>query len=85
MFEEDTVDIACPNCERRNSIAVREFEATAEAHFVCSGCGAAVKIEGDEFRQRLEQVRSELAQLERDADKEARRKAGRPRKGDYQI
>jgi formate dehydrogenase maturation protein FdhE len=85
MFEDETVDIACPNCGHRNSILVREFEESAETHFVCQSCKAGVKIEANEFRHRLEQVREELESLERDAARESKRKAKRPRKGDFQI
>jgi transcription initiation factor IIE alpha subunit len=85
MFEDDTIDIACPNCGRKRSILVREFEEAAESHFTCDGCGVGVKIEGDEFRQRLDQVRKELEQLKREAGKKAKRNPARPRKGDFQI
>ena len=53
MFEDETVDIACPNCSRKNSILVREFEASSEARITCQHCGAIVKVEADEFRRRL--------------------------------
>lgn len=85
MFEDETVDIACPNCGYKNSILVREFEKSAETHFVCESCKAGVKIEANEFRHRLEQVREELESLERDAARESKRKGKRPRKGDFQI
>jgi peptide subunit release factor 1 (eRF1) len=84
MFEDETVDIACPKCGHKNPILVREFEQNAPAHFACAGCGVGLKIDADEFRGRLEQVRKELEELEREAD-EARRKTRRPRKGDFQI
>ena len=29
MFEDDTVDIACPKCGHKNSLLVREFEESA--------------------------------------------------------
>jgi transposase-like protein len=85
MFEDDTIDIACPNCRRTHSILVREFEEGAESHFICDSCGARVKIEGDEFRQRIEQVRKELEQLKREAGRKAKVNPRRPRKGDFQI
>ncbi len=81
MFEDETVDIACPKCGHKNSILVSEFEQNAEAHFACAGCGVGLKIDGDEFRGRLEQVRKELDEIERDA----KRKTKRPRKDDFQI
>jgi hypothetical protein len=67
-----------------NSIIVHEFEAHAEIHFVCVGCKVGVRIEANEFRQRLNQVRDELAELERAAASEAK-KGKRPKKGDFQI
>lgn len=85
MFEDDTVDVACPKCGHRNSILVREFEEHAETHFVCASCKAGVKIEANEFRERLEQVRKELTSLERAAARETKKKSKRPRKGDFQI
>jgi DNA-directed RNA polymerase subunit RPC12/RpoP len=84
MFEDETVDVACPKCGHLNSILVHEFEERAETQFVCVGCKAGVRIEANEFRQRLGQVRDELAELEREAAREAK-KGKRPKKGDFQI
>jgi hypothetical protein len=84
MFEDDTVDVACPKCGHLNSILVHEFEASAETHFICVGCKSGVRIEAKEFRAHLSQVRDELAELERDAAREAR-KGPKPKKGDFQI
>ncbi len=81
MFEDDTVDIACPKCGHKNSILVREFKESAQTHFVCQACHVGVRIEAEEFRQRLDQVLKEVQDLER----EAKRPAKRPRKGDFQI
>jgi DNA-directed RNA polymerase subunit RPC12/RpoP len=84
MFEDETVDIACPKCGHLNSILVHEFEEHAETHFVCIGCKVGVRVEANEFRQRLSQVRDELKELERGAAREA--KKGRlPKKGGFQI
>lgn len=84
MFEDETVDIACPKCGHLNAILVHEFEERAETHFVCVGCKAGVRVEANEFRQRLSQVRDELKELERGAAREA--KKGRlPKKGGFQI
>jgi hypothetical protein len=85
MFEDETVDIPCPKCGRKNSILVREFEETAETHFVCVGCQAGVRIEAKEFHDRLARVREELEDLERAAARATRTKGKRPRKGDFQI
>jgi DNA-directed RNA polymerase subunit RPC12/RpoP len=85
MFEDDTVDIACPKCGHKNSILVREFEESAETHFICSNCQVGVKIKAEEFRQRLDQVIKEVQDLEREAARESKRPAKRPRKGDFQI
>lgn len=85
MFEDETIDVECPSCGHKNSILVREFEESAETHFVCVGCKAGVKIEANEFRHRLEQVREELEELERQAALETKPKTKRPRKGDFQI
>ena len=70
MFEDDTVDIACPKCGHKNSLLVREFEESAETHFVCQNCKVGVKIEANEFRQRLDQVLKEVQDLEREAARE---------------
>jgi len=85
MFEDDTVDIACPKCGHKNSLLVREFEESAETHFVCQNCKVGVKIEAKEFRQRLDQVLKEVQDLEREAARDSKRTPKRPRKGDFQI
>ena len=84
MFEDETVDVACPKCGHLNSILVHEFEESAETHFVCVGCNVGVRIEAKEFRQRLGQVRDELAELERGAARDAM-KGKRPKKDDFEI
>ncbi|MBV8772574.1 MAG: hypothetical protein JO166_09645 [Deltaproteobacteria bacterium] len=83
MFEDETVDIACPNCSRKNSILVREFEASSEARITCQHCGAIVKVEADEFRRRLALVRKELEEIQLEARRAG--KSRRPRKDDFQI
>lgn len=85
MFEDETVGVACPKCGHNNPIPVRELEKSAELHFTCEDCGVSVRVEADEFRQRLERVRQEVEELERGAAQEAKRKIKRPRKGDFQI
>jgi hypothetical protein len=85
MFEDETIDIACPKCGHRNPILVREFENSPEIHFACVNCKAGVKVEAKEFRQRLDEVLKEVQELEREAAKDSRRPAKRPRKGDFQI
>ncbi|HKD67292.1 MAG TPA: hypothetical protein VKB84_10665 [Candidatus Binataceae bacterium] len=85
MFEDETVDVACPKCGHRNSILVREVEQTAETHFTCEKCHVGVRIEADEFKQRLDQVLKEVEDLEREAARDAKRPTKRPRKGDFQI
>lgn len=85
MYEDETIDVECPKCARQNSILVREFEETAETHFVCEGCKVGVRIEASEFRERLEQVRQELQELQREAAQEVKRRSKRPRKDDFQI
>jgi transcription elongation factor Elf1 len=84
MFEDETVDVACPQCGQKNSVLVRDFEANAEVHLTCQSCGVAVKIEAQEFRQRLDLVRKELEQIQIEA-KRAGRAGRRPRKDDFQI
>ncbi|MGH7815638.1 MAG: hypothetical protein ACREQI_16750 [Candidatus Binataceae bacterium] len=84
MFEDESIDVACPKCGHRNSILVRAFEESAEVHFVCAGeqCKAAVKVEAKQFRKRLDKVRREVEELERAAGG----KRPKPtRKGDFQI
>jgi len=48
-------------------------------------CKTGVKVEANEFRHRLDQVREELEALERDAKREAKPKPKRPPKDDFQI
>jgi transcription elongation factor Elf1 len=83
MFEDDTIDFACPKCGHLNSVLVRQFEDGPEAHIVCVGCEVGVKIEAAEFQRHLDEVRKELADIERAAGREQKTK--RPRKGDFQI
>ena len=85
MFEDQTVDILCPNCGHVNPVPVRDFEEHTESHLVCASCKAGVKIEAQEFSQRLEEVRKELEELEFEATRESAQKIKRPRKGDFQI
>lgn len=84
-FEDQTIDIRCPNCSHVNSVAVREFEEQTVSHLVCARCKAGIKIEAHEFRQRLEEVRKELEEFELEAARDSRQKLKRPRKGDFQI
>jgi transcription elongation factor Elf1 len=82
MFEDETVDIACPKCGHMNTILVRELEQSTEAHIVCEGCKVHVKVEAAEFQHRLHEIEDEVEAMETQA-----RQAGRPkpRKGDFQI
>ena len=84
MFEDQTVDLACPKCGHLNTILVRDFEESAETHFVCEGCKTGVKVEGSQFRDRLAELTKELEELEREVSRD-QRKTRRPRKGDFQI
>lgn len=83
MFEDETIDIACPNCGRKNAILVRDFEASSEARVTCQHCGVIVKIEADEFRRRLTVVRKELEEIQLEARRAG--KSRRLRKDDFQI
>jgi hypothetical protein len=83
-FEDQTVDILCPNCGHVNPVPVRDFEEHTESRLVCASCKAGVKIEAQEFSQRLEEVRKELEELEFEATRESA-KIKRPRKDDFQI
>jgi transposase-like protein len=85
MFDDETLDVACPKCGHSNPIPVREFEESSEAHFICKSCKVGFKVEAKEFRDRLGQIRKELDELEHDAAREAKRKPSRPRKGNFQI
>jgi transcription elongation factor Elf1 len=85
MFEDETVDIACPNCGHRNSVLVRDVEARAESHIVCNRCKVGVKIEAKGFQQRLDEVRRELEEIERAARKESKAAQSRRTKDDYEI
>jgi len=83
MFEDETIDISCPKCSHRNSVLVREIEAKTESHIVCENCKVGVKIEAQGFQERLDQVRKELEEIQRQAqsDKPNPRRA----KDDYKI
>jgi len=83
MFEDETVDFACPNCGQKNSILVRDFEAIAEAHVNCHHCHVMVKVEAEEFRKRLALVRKELEEIQVKARRATRSR--RVRKDDFQI
>ncbi|HKN00468.1 MAG TPA: hypothetical protein VJX23_08115 [Candidatus Binataceae bacterium] len=83
MFEDETVDINCPKCGHINTIAVREFERQSQTHFVCEGCQVRVKVEAGEFHNRLDQLRKEVEELEREAHDS--KKPKRSRKDDFQI
>ncbi len=85
MFEDQTVDVACPKCGHKNSLLVSDFEESAETHFICQNCGVGVRIEADEFKRRLDQVLKEVEELEREAARDAKRPPKRPRKDDFQI
>jgi len=82
MFEDESIDVACPKCGHRNSILVRAIEESTEVHFVCEGCKAGVKAEAGKFRKQLDRVREELEKLEREA---GGKRPKTPRKGDFQI
>ena len=85
MFEDETVAVACPKCGHKNPVLVREFEESGESHLVCAKCKVSIKVEANEFRQRLDQVRKELEDLEREVALESKKKPQRSRKGDFQI
>jgi transcription elongation factor Elf1 len=82
MFEDETVDIACPKCGVKNSILVRELEQATEAHIVCESCKARVKVEAAEFQHRLHEISDEVEAMEAEARLASKPK---PRKGDFQI
>jgi len=85
MFEDETVDIICPKCGHRNSLLIRAIETNAESHIVCAGCEIGVKVETGEFQHRLDQVRQELEEIQREAGRESSRPAPRRAKDDFQI
>jgi hypothetical protein len=82
MFEDETVDIACPKCGFKNSLLVKEIEERGESHIVCQGCKVGVKVEAAEFQHRLHEIDDEVEAMQAQA-----REAGKPkpRKGDFQI
>ena len=85
MFEDETVGIACPSCGFKNQILVREFEQNSEMHVLCESCKVGLKIEAREFQHRLDEMRSELEELQSEARRDSRVSARRPRKDDFQI
>ena len=82
MFEDETIDIACPKCGFKNSLLVREIEQHTETHIVCQGCKVGVKVEASEFQHRLSEINDEVEEMQSHA-REA--KGPKPRKGDFQI
>jgi transposase-like protein len=84
MFEDETIDIECPKCRHKNSILVRDFEQSAESHFVCEGCKSRIKVESTAFHDRLAELKKEVDDLEREAAQDVN-KSRRPRKDDFQI
>jgi transcription elongation factor Elf1 len=85
MFEDETIDIACPQCGHRNSLLVREVETKVESHIVCENCKVGIKIEARGFQERLDEVRKELEEIEREAHNENKKLKSRRVKDDYQI
>ena len=84
MFEDETVDIACPKCGFKNSLLVRELEQSSETHIVCQGCQVGVIVEASEFQHRLHEISDEVEAMQVQA-REAGHKSPKPRKGDFQI
>lgn len=84
MFEDETIDIACPKCGFKNSLLVREIEQHAETHIVCQGCHVGVKVEASEFQHRLNEINDEVEAMQVEA-RQADKKGPKPRKGDFQI
>jgi transposase-like protein len=80
MFEDETVDVACPACGHRNALAVREFEDNPEQHFVCPGCKQHIRIDGTEFKGRLDAIRAEVLELERSSGHKPEKPAKRQKK-----
>ena len=83
MFEDETIDVACPGCGHLNSLAVRDFEANPEQHIVCEGCKQHVRVDGGEFRKHLDKINAEVRELERTSEKTRKKPSGR--KGHFQI
>ena len=84
MFEDETVDVACPKCGFKNSLLVRDLERNSETHIVCQGCKVGVKVEALEFQQRLNQINEEVESMQVEA-RHAGKKSISPRKGNFQI
>jgi uncharacterized Zn finger protein (UPF0148 family) len=85
MFEDETVDIICPNCGHRNSLLIREVEAHTESHIICNSCKVGVKVEAQGFQRRLDEVRKELEDIEREAAAASKQPPPRRSKDDYSI
>ncbi len=83
MFEDETIDVACPKCNHRNPVLLREIEANDELHIICEKCKVGVKIEAKGFQQRLDEIRKELEEIQREAHLDNPRP--RRTKDDYQI
>jgi transcription elongation factor Elf1 len=83
MFEDEIIDIACPKCSHKSSVLLREIDGKNESHIACEKCKVLVKVEARGFQQRIDQVRMELENIQREANFEN----PRPRrvKDDYQI
>lgn len=83
MFEDETIDVPCPKCNQMNPVLLREIEANNELHISCEKCKVGVKIEAKGFQQRLDQIRKELEDIQREAYLENPKP--RKAKDDYQI
>jgi hypothetical protein len=82
MFDDETIDIKCPGCGHRNPVPVREFESNPEQHIECERCKTHIRIEGTEFKHRLEEIDAEVKELERAGSAKLKRAKN---KGDFQI
>jgi Fe2+ or Zn2+ uptake regulation protein len=82
MFEDETINIACPKCGFKNALLVREIEQHSETHIVCQGCHVGVKVEAAEFQKRLNEINDEVENMQVQA---RQAKLPKPRKGDFQI
>jgi phage FluMu protein Com len=85
MFDDETIDLACPKCGFKNSLLIRDFEQTAETHITCQGCRVGIKVEASEFQQRLSQISNELETIGLEVRRAQKKNQYRPRKGDFQI
>lgn len=64
MFDGD-LDIPCPECGHKTPVAIRELETNPDPHIVCGGCRKTIRINADDFRDKMKDVRKSIDDLKK--------------------